>query len=137
MTVLPASTLIVLRDASVAYGAVQAVRGATMRVSQGEFIAVVGANGSGKTSLLRLLHGVVAHTGSREMLRPSGVQAMVFQRPFLLRLSVWNNLRIALWLAHSDTATAATSRATPCARRRREAGAAGWSCRSRWRRRRR
>ena len=24
---------------------------------------------------------------------PSGVQAMVFQRPFLLRLSVWNNLR--------------------------------------------
>jgi len=31
---------------------------------------------------------------------------MVFQRPFLLRLSVWNNLRIALWLAHPDTATA-------------------------------
>ena len=75
-------------------------------VSQGDFIAVVGANGSGKTSLLRLLHGVVAYTGSREMVRPSGVQAMVFQRPFLLRLSVWNNLRIALWLAHPDTATA-------------------------------
>ncbi len=31
---------------------------------------------------------------------------MVFQRPFLLRLSVWNNLRIALWLARPDTATA-------------------------------
>jgi len=106
MTMLPASTLIMLRDASVAYGAVQAVRNATMRVAQGDFIAVVGANGSGKTSLLRLLHGVVAHTGSREVLRPSGVQAMVFQRPFLLRLSVWNNLRIALWLAHRDSATA-------------------------------
>ena len=106
MTMLPTSTLIVLRQASVTYGAVQAVRSATMWVTQGEFIAVVGANGSGKTSLLRLLHGVVAHTGSREMLRPSGVQAMVFQRPFLLRLSVWNNLRIALWLAHPDTATA-------------------------------
>jgi tungstate transport system ATP-binding protein len=106
MTVLPASTLIALREASVAYGAVQAVRNATMRVAQGDFIAIVGANGSGKTSLLRLLHGVVAYTGSREMLRPSGVQAMVFQRPFLLRLSVWNNLRIALWLARPDTATA-------------------------------
>jgi tungstate transport system ATP-binding protein len=106
MTMLPASTLIMLRDASVAYGAVQAVRNATMRVAQGDFIAVVGANGSGKTSLLRLLHGVVAHTGSREVLRPSGVQAMVFQRPFLLRLSVCNNLRIALWLAHRDSATA-------------------------------
>ena len=105
MKVLAASTLIVLREASVAYGAVQAVRNATMWVKQGDFIAVVGANGSGKTSLLRLLHGVVAYTGSREMLRPSGVQAMVFQRPFLLRLSVWNNLRIALWLAHPDIAT--------------------------------
>ena len=69
MTMLPASTLIALRDASVAYGAVQAVRNATMRVAQGDFIAVVGANGSGKTSLLRLLHGVVAHSGSREVLR--------------------------------------------------------------------
>ena len=106
MTLLAAPTLIELRQASVAYGAVQAVRDATMRVLQGDFIAVVGANGSGKTSLLRLLHGVVAHTGSREMLRPAGVQAMVFQRPFLLRLSVWNNLRIALWLARPDTATA-------------------------------
>ena len=99
MSGLPASTLIALRDASVAFGAVQAVRNATMRVVAGDFIAVVGANGSGKTSLLRLLHGVVAHTGSREVLRPSGVQAMVFQRPFLLRLSVRNNVRIALWLA--------------------------------------
>ena len=106
MTLLAAPTLIELRQASVAYGAVQAVRDATMRVLQGDFIAVVGANGSGKTSLLRLLHGVVAYTGSREMLRPAGVQAMVFQRPFLLRLSVWNNLRIALWLARPDTATA-------------------------------
>jgi tungstate transport system ATP-binding protein len=105
MTTLPSSTMIALRDASVAYGAVQAVRNATMRVAHGDFIAVVGANGSGKTTLLRLLHGVVGHSGSREVLRPSGVQAMVFQRPFLLRLSVWNNLRIALWLAQPDTAT--------------------------------
>ena len=83
---LAASTLIVLRDASVAYGAVQAVRKATLRIAQGEFIAIVGANGSGKTSLLRLLHGVVAYTGLREVSPGSGVQGMVFQRPFLLRL---------------------------------------------------
>ena len=99
MTTAVPSTLLALRDASVAFGAVQAVRDATISVRAGDFIAVVGANGSGKTSLLRLLHGAVAHTGSREVLRPSGVQAMVFQRPFLLRLSVWNNLRVALWLA--------------------------------------
>ena len=106
MTASSASPLIALRDASVSFGAVQAIRGATMHVEEGEFIAVVGANGSGKTSLLRLLHGVVAHTGSRTLARPSGVQAMVFQRPFLLRLSVLNNVRIALWLADRGMAPA-------------------------------
>ena len=78
----PASTLIVLREASVAYGAVQAVRDATMRVTRGDFIAVVGANGSGKTTLLRLLHGLVrAHRRRARCGDLRGVQAMVFQRP--------------------------------------------------------
>jgi tungstate transport system ATP-binding protein len=106
MTANLASNLIALREASVSFGAVQAVRDATLRVAEGEFIAVVGANGSGKTSLLRLLHGVVGYTGSRELARPSGRQAMVFQRPFLLRLSVLNNVRIALWLADRRMAPA-------------------------------
>ncbi len=105
MTTAAPSTLLALRDASVAYGPVRAVQGATIEIRAGDFIAVVGANGSGKTSLLRLLHGAVVHTGAREVLRPTGVQAMVFQRPFLLRLSVWNNLRVALWLARRDTSS--------------------------------
>ena len=100
LTVAAATPLVALRDASVAFGGVHAVRGATLAVRAGDVLAVVGANGSGKTTLLRLLHGVVAHSGAREVFRPSSVQAMVFQRPFLLRLSVWNNLRITLWLAH-------------------------------------
>jgi tungstate transport system ATP-binding protein len=91
--------LIAIRDASVSFGSVVALRDATLSVRAGEVIAVVGANGSGKTTLLRLLHGAVAHEGAREQARPTLAQAMVFQRPFLLRLSVWNNLRVALWLA--------------------------------------
>ena len=106
MIATKASTLIELRAASVAFGAVRVVRDATMRVAAGEFIAVVGANGSGKTSLLRLLHGVVPYTGAREVPHGEGVQAMVFQRPFLLRLSVLNNVRIALRLARRDVSTA-------------------------------
>ncbi len=90
--------LIALQDASVSFGAVSAVRAATMQVFAGDVIAVVGANGSGKTSLLRLLHGAVAHTGTRRLGNPLGAHAMVFQRPFLLRLSVWNNVQVALWL---------------------------------------
>ena len=80
------------------FGDVCAVRGANVRVHAGEAIAVVGANGSGKTTLLRLLHGVVAHAGTRSVGAAASRQAMVFQRPFLLRLSVLNNLRLALWL---------------------------------------
>jgi ABC-type branched-subunit amino acid transport system ATPase component len=115
-----AASLIVLRDASVTFGAVAAVRKATMRVRERDFIAIVGANGSGKTSLLRLLHGVVAHTGSRFVPRPSVVQAMVFQRPFLLRLSVLNNVRIALWLADRHvSASGREARADTSARTRR------------------
>ncbi len=88
-----------LRDASVRFGPVQALNQVSLDVRRGDFIALVGANGSGKTTLLRLLHGLLAHQGSRELADSKAVQAMVFQKPFVLRLSVWNNLRVALWLA--------------------------------------
>ncbi len=110
MTMPERTPLVALRGASVRFGEVHAVRDALLNVHAGDVIAVVGANGSGKTTLLRLLHGVVAHTGAREVFHPSGVQAMVFQRPFLLRLSVWNNLRIALWLAHRGRLSTAERR---------------------------
>ena len=94
-----AVTLIRLFDTCVRFGEVQALKPLNLTVCQGEFIALVGANGSGKTTLLRLLHGLLAHTGRRESSLPAVRQAMVFQKPFFLRLSVLNNLQIALWLS--------------------------------------
>ena len=93
--------LLSLRDVSVSFGPVHALRDVTMRVFARDVIAVVGANGSGKSTLLRVLHGVVGHSGAREVAPAARAQAMVFQRPFLLRLSALNNVRIALWLALS------------------------------------
>jgi branched-chain amino acid transport system ATP-binding protein len=47
------------RGMEVAYGPVAAVRGVTMHVAEGEIVALLGANGSGKTSTLRGLSGLV------------------------------------------------------------------------------
>ena len=91
--------LLRLRGASVRFGAVQALRSVSLDVMRGDFIALIGANGSGKTTLLRLLHGLLAFDGTREVLAPQALQVMVFQRPFMLRLSVRRNVMLALWLA--------------------------------------
>ncbi len=96
--------LITLARTGVRFGAVQALQDVDLQLRAGDRLALVGANGSGKTTLLRLLNGLLPHQGQRTLhaadasgRRP--VSAMVFQRPFLLHLSVRNNLRLALWLA--------------------------------------
>jgi tungstate transport system ATP-binding protein len=92
--------LVTLRDASVSFGRVEALRNVSLTLRRGERLVLVGENGAGKTTLLRLLQGLVASPGRTEHV-PNGrplKTAMLFQRPFLLRLSVRRNLLLALWL---------------------------------------
>lgn len=91
--------LLSLHDVGVRFGDVQALQGVSLAVNAGDVIALVGSNGCGKTTLLRALHGVVRHRGERRVHRASLRQAMVFQRPFMLRLSALANVKLALWLA--------------------------------------
>ena len=92
------SLLLSLAGASVRFGDFVALRDVSVKIGRNEFVALVGSNGAGKTTLLHALHGLLPVSGTRRV--GAGVsQAMVFQRPFMLRLSVLNNLRIALWLA--------------------------------------
>ncbi len=67
-------------------------------VTAGESVAVLGANGAGKSMLLRVCHGLLAPTSGRVVMDAGSAirQAMVFQRPVLLRRSVHENLRFAL-----------------------------------------
>lgn len=86
-----------------ARGQVHALKGASLSIGVGERVAVIGPNGSGKSTLLRALHGLVPVAAGRAIMPPtrgSGAvrQAMLFQRPFMLRMSALNNIRLGLWL---------------------------------------
>lgn len=102
--------LIRLEQVSVRFGEREALRGLDLQIHRGDRIALVGANGAGKTSLLRLLKGLIAPSAGRRLCLPLDasaalpagrlpVSAMLFQRPFLLHFSVRRNLQLALWLA--------------------------------------
>jgi branched-chain amino acid transport system ATP-binding protein len=50
--------LLEARNLEVRYGSVRAVRGVSLQLAPGEIVAVLGANGAGKSSLLRALLGL-------------------------------------------------------------------------------
>jgi len=51
--------LLDVRDVAVAYDGMRALNGVSMRADAGAIVALVGANGAGKTSLLRAISGLV------------------------------------------------------------------------------
>jgi branched-chain amino acid transport system ATP-binding protein len=51
--------LLVLDDVSVAYDGMRALAGVSLRAAAGAIVALVGANGAGKTSLLRAVSGLI------------------------------------------------------------------------------
>ena len=86
---------------SVQLGAQQALKAVSLRLAAGERVALVGSNGSGKSTLLRTLHGLVLPTQGQVTLAPGVRQAMLFQRPHMLRLSALNNVALGVWLDRS------------------------------------
>ena len=87
-----------LDSVSVNFGHVQALRRCTLRINAGERLALVGSNGSGKSTLLRTLHGLITPAEGRLQQDARLRQAMLFQRPYMLRASVLQNVALSLWL---------------------------------------
>ncbi len=47
--------LLELQDMTVAYGRIEAVRGISITVDEGELVTLIGANGAGKTTTMRAI----------------------------------------------------------------------------------
>jgi branched-chain amino acid transport system ATP-binding protein len=57
--------MLACEDITVAYGSVVALAGVSLNVAENEVVALLGANGAGKTSLLRAISGLVQPKGGR------------------------------------------------------------------------
>ena len=87
-----------LRDVSVQFNTHLALQGVNLHIQAGERVALVGANGSGKSTLLRVAHGLLKVSAGQVSVAFGVKQAMVFQRPHMLRTSVLRFVALGLWL---------------------------------------
>jgi branched-chain amino acid transport system ATP-binding protein len=98
-------TVLQIEGLEVAYGPVAAVRSASLTVAEGEIVSLIGANGAGKSSILRAVSGLVRPAagsitfGGRELrgLRPDqitrlGLSQVPEGRAVLARMTVRENL---------------------------------------------
>ena len=77
-----------VENLSVSYGAINAVRGVSFEVNEGEIVALIGANGAGKTTILRTITGLERAKGGsilfegKEIIRQKAEQLFfLYARP--------------------------------------------------------
>jgi branched-chain amino acid transport system ATP-binding protein len=100
-----------IEDVCMSYGEVQVLHDVCLRVIKGEIVAIVGSNGSGKTSLLRCLSGLQPASAGRisflgvdiSHMRPDslvslGISQVPEGRHIFPTLSVYANLEMGAYL---------------------------------------
>jgi branched-chain amino acid transport system ATP-binding protein len=79
--------MLIVSDLVVAYGPVQALKGVSLRVRQGEVVTLLGANGAGKTSLLRAISGLTPAVGGSVVFNGKPIDAVPAHRRVGLGIS--------------------------------------------------
>ena len=74
-------SMLKVENLSVHYGMIQAVRDVSFEVNEGEVVSLIGANGAGKTSILRTISGLVrSSAGKIEFLGQEIQDSLRFQK---------------------------------------------------------
>jgi branched-chain amino acid transport system ATP-binding protein len=111
--------LLEVEDLNVRYGRNHAVRNVSLRVDQGEIVTVLGANGAGKSSLLKALQGTVSSSAGLGRFRDKELFSLSAQkrvrtglvmvpegRQIFVSMSVHDNLLMGAYCrSDSDVAT--------------------------------
>jgi branched-chain amino acid transport system ATP-binding protein len=107
--------LLEVSELSIVYGRNRAVRQVNLRVEPGEIVTVLGANGAGKTSLLRGLQGVVRPAAGRILFKgldityanssrrvESGMTLVPEGRQIFVSMTVHDNLLMGAYLRNDN-----------------------------------
>src|SRR5690606_30514291 len=77
---VPQAPLLEVRDLHVSYGKTQALHGVDLTVQQGEVIALLGANGAGKSTTLRTISGLLKPTSGKITFRGNDISGVSADR---------------------------------------------------------
>lgn len=101
--------LLSVQDLSISYGSINAVRGISFEVYEGEIVTLIGANGAGKSSTLRGISGIVPYKGTiqykgtnlhstpADKIVALGIAQVPEGRGIFGNLTVMENLKLATW----------------------------------------
>ncbi len=106
---MSADALLSIEGLSVRYGPIEAVKGISLAVREGEIVTLIGANGAGKSSILRAISGLVPFEGSdllpwsgpgripSHRIASMGIAHVPEGRGIFGNLTVRENLKLATW----------------------------------------
>lgn len=100
-----------IEDLQVNYGGIEAVKGISFEVQEGQIVTLIGSNGAGKSSTLRTISGLVKPSGGKIMFAgeditgkdpTQGVTLVPEGRRIFPDMTVLENLKIGAYLRKDD-----------------------------------
>ena len=108
-------TILKIEDLQVHYGGIEAVKGISFDVQEGQIVTLIGSNGAGKSSTLRTISGLVKPSGGKITFRgeditgkdptqivTQGVTLVPEGRRIFPDMTVLENLKIGAYLRKDD-----------------------------------